>query len=274
MNFINDSFRSTLCLRYSALEIGTAMLFLATIQQGIKPTPPSSHRMQSAEVTWLELLTKDVEEEAIRGEPNISNPCLGTTCLLVFHLHVVICLEMVEFYRNNADMVWMSDTKQLSTLKKSTYDTLGVLPESDSNDLGNDAFPSGIQGSPSTSSLDNDYRVDTYEQMFEREDDSVGVHKVTVSRVHAVTKIEVFDSTAIRRTESQEDDQPTYHDAGASVHGGDETPFFPPPPPMETPNASSTPSFADLPSLRIVRERSVSISEESCPGTDYKRPRY
>ncbi|RYH13975.1 hypothetical protein EON65_34410, partial [archaeon] len=221
MNFINDSFRSTLCLRYSALEIGTAMLFLATIQQGIKPTSPSTHRMQNAEVTWLELLTKDVEEEAIRGKLiTLPHGTFATYALRLYicdiliaifacRLSVVICMEMVDFYRNNADMVWMSDTKQLSTLKKSTYDTLGV-PESDSNDQESADFPNGIQGSPSTSSLDNDYHVDTYEQMLERDDESVGVHKVTVSRVHAVTKIEVFDSTTIRHTESQEDDAPPY----------------------------------------------------------------
>lgn len=44
-----------------------SLLFLATVQVGVKPVAPQSGRAPAGEVSWLELLSKEVDEETIRS---------------------------------------------------------------------------------------------------------------------------------------------------------------------------------------------------------------
>ncbi len=77
----HHSYRSSLCLQFTAMEIGMSLLFLATLQVGIKPTAPSSSARMAGEVTWSQLLSKEVEEDIIRSE-YFHTPCI--LCMLMY----------------------------------------------------------------------------------------------------------------------------------------------------------------------------------------------
>mmetsp|Transcript_10620 Transcript_10620/g.10263 ORF Transcript_10620/g.10263 Transcript_10620/m.10263 type:complete len:247 (-) Transcript_10620:385-1125(-) len=53
VNFMNDSYRTTLCLQYTPSQIASSAIFLATIQLNIKPINPSKSRPQ--ELSWFEI---------------------------------------------------------------------------------------------------------------------------------------------------------------------------------------------------------------------------
>lgn len=67
-NFINDSFRSTLCLQYSHQEIAVAAVFLALLTLELTPVLPMKRGLQSDthEQTWLDLVLVSISEAALR----------------------------------------------------------------------------------------------------------------------------------------------------------------------------------------------------------------
>lgn len=251
VNFINDSYRSTLCLQFSSTEIGMSLLFLATVQVGVKPVAPQSGRAPAGEVSWLELLSKEVDEETIRN----------------------VCLQILDFYGSEA---FMMQPKDLDSLRRSTHHHLG-LPE---------PVEAGVQESKSAGGGGVD--GESYDQMLEQEAEKIP-RKVTIERFlnsssHNVSmKVDEeigqsgggeqspqsvisgsFAPSSIGRSEFT----PA---TGASSDYPDESPMhFIPPPPPDTPNSPSG-GFADLPKMKM-RERAVSISEDSCSG-DFKRQR-
>lgn len=73
MIFVLNSFRSTFCLEYRPSEIGAASLYLATVALSMTPITTSSNSRAPAiatvELSWIDLLTKDVEEYRLRCKP-------------------------------------------------------------------------------------------------------------------------------------------------------------------------------------------------------------
>lgn len=77
VNFLNDSYRGTFCLEYTPSEIGAAVLFLATITLSLRPLSPARSHV---EVSWIQLLEKDIREYRLRS----------------------ICLEIMDMYEDLA----------------------------------------------------------------------------------------------------------------------------------------------------------------------------
>lgn len=65
INFVNDSYRTTLCLQYPPHQIGLGALFLATLQLGMKPVNPNPR--STVEHTWFELLEPDIDDDVLKG---------------------------------------------------------------------------------------------------------------------------------------------------------------------------------------------------------------
>lgn len=61
MNILNDSYRTTLCLQFSSMQIAISAIFLVAIMMNVTPV-----NERSREATWLDLLESDVEEGVVR----------------------------------------------------------------------------------------------------------------------------------------------------------------------------------------------------------------
>lgn len=152
VNFINDSYRSTLCLQYSSAELGLALLFLATVQVGIKPTTP---RGAAAEATWLDLLSREVDEDIIRS----------------------ICLQLLDFYESEAFITTsLQPKKEMDGLRRQAFDQLGlplIAAESDAQQL-------RPLGSPSPSHTDAD--LEDYDRRYPAAEEAP---RVSITKMHS-----------------------------------------------------------------------------------------
>ena len=70
VNFLNDSFRTSLCLQYTPNEICMGGLFLAALHLSIEPMNPNAASITSKpeKLTWYEILAADLTEEALKGK--------------------------------------------------------------------------------------------------------------------------------------------------------------------------------------------------------------
>jgi low temperature requirement protein LtrA len=79
-NLLTDSFRCMLSLLYPPQQLAAALVFLALQIMNLKPQAPSvgvfggrpgyspAGVQEACDQTWLDLLEKDVDEKAVRGE--------------------------------------------------------------------------------------------------------------------------------------------------------------------------------------------------------------
>eukprot|EP00597_Dinobryon_sp_UTEXLB2267_P006808 CAMPEP_0170096614 /NCGR_PEP_ID=MMETSP0019_2-20121128/28703_1 /TAXON_ID=98059 /ORGANISM="Dinobryon sp., Strain UTEXLB2267" /LENGTH=454 /DNA_ID=CAMNT_0010318663 /DNA_START=199 /DNA_END=1563 /DNA_ORIENTATION=+ len=68
-NFVNDSYRTPVCLLYTPTHIALSAFFLATIQLSLKPTSSSSNRFSNTSnstQSWFELLKNDIDEDTLK----------------------------------------------------------------------------------------------------------------------------------------------------------------------------------------------------------------
>lgn len=165
----------------------------------------------------------------------------------------------------------MMQPKDLDSLRRRAHHHLG-LPE---------PVEAGVQESKSAGGVDGD----SYDQMLEQEAEKIP-RKVTIERflnpssnnVSSKVDDEIGQSgeqspqSVISGSFAPSTGRSEFTPAtGASSDYPDESPMhFIPPPPPDTPNSPSG-GFADLPRMKM-RERAVSISEDSCSG-DFKRQR-
>lgn len=234
VNFINDSYRSTLCLQHSFTAIGMSLLFLATVQVGVKPMAPSASSSSTprtpSETTWLELLSKEVEEETIRA----------------------VCLQLLAFYESEA---FMMAPKALDSLRRAAHDQFG-LPLEPSNNTPYTPV------SPSQSTDD----VQGYDDMFVKEEEESAGAARTVTRYPSTSSgVKVLSPQSTACIPPSDTPSDGY---------ADESPFhIPPPPPAESPCSTPSMGFSDLPGMRA-RERAASMSEDNgYPSSEHKRPR-
>jgi hypothetical protein len=234
VNFINDSYRSTLCLQHSFIEIGMSLLFLATVQVGVKPVSTTASSSSSttprtpSDTTWLDLLSKEVDEDIIRA----------------------VCVQQLTFYESEA---FMMAPKALESLRRAAYEQLGIpLGPSDET----------VSFSPSQST---DLDVDSYDRLFEKEESAGGaVRRVTVFST---------TSTGVKPMSPQSTACIPPNDTPSDGCYPDESPLhLPPPPPAESP--SSTPSFADLPGMRARERAASISDDPFYPSGESKRARY
>jgi hypothetical protein len=66
VNFVNDSFRTSLCLQFNPNQIALGAVFLATLYMNLAPV--NTYIRNTAEKTWFELLEPDIDEEALKSE--------------------------------------------------------------------------------------------------------------------------------------------------------------------------------------------------------------
>lgn len=66
INFVNDSYRSTLCLQYPPHLIAIAMVYLSVIVLSVKPMTRSN---AYSEITWMGLLEKEIDHITLRSKP-------------------------------------------------------------------------------------------------------------------------------------------------------------------------------------------------------------
>mmetsp|Transcript_36556 Transcript_36556/g.81199 ORF Transcript_36556/g.81199 Transcript_36556/m.81199 type:complete len:434 (-) Transcript_36556:555-1856(-) len=62
-----DSLRSTLCLLYSPHQLAFSLVFMSLILMSLEPSRAFSGRGVVAEVSWVEIFEKDVDEEVLQG---------------------------------------------------------------------------------------------------------------------------------------------------------------------------------------------------------------
>jgi cyclin T len=65
VNFVNDSFRTSLCLQFNPNQIALGAVFLATLYMNLAPV--NTYIRNTAEKTWFELLEPDIDEEALKS---------------------------------------------------------------------------------------------------------------------------------------------------------------------------------------------------------------
>jgi len=66
INFINDSYRATFCLEHPAHTLALAIFYLATKYLSLVPATRSG-----PELSWLELLEKDIDIATLRGKQHV-----------------------------------------------------------------------------------------------------------------------------------------------------------------------------------------------------------
>jgi hypothetical protein len=65
VNFVNDSYRTNLCLQYRADLIAHAAIFLATLHLDVKPEIKQSSRTH-VQPSWIDLLETPADEDMLR----------------------------------------------------------------------------------------------------------------------------------------------------------------------------------------------------------------
>jgi hypothetical protein len=65
INFVNDSYRSTLCLQFPPNQIAVGITYLTLIVLSVKPT---SRSITSPELTWISILGKEIDHITLRSE--------------------------------------------------------------------------------------------------------------------------------------------------------------------------------------------------------------
>jgi hypothetical protein len=63
INFVNDNYRSTLCLQYTPNQIAIGMIYLTFVVLTIKPATRSP-----TEITWIGLLEKEIDHITLRSK--------------------------------------------------------------------------------------------------------------------------------------------------------------------------------------------------------------
>lgn len=272
INFVNDSYRSTLCLQYQSNHIAIAMLYLSMIVLQIKPINRSNAHV---ETTWISLLEKEVDHITLRN----------------------ICFDVLDLYELATDKA--TKIKNKNFIKDQIRGELGDFQEE--LKVAQDAL---VSSSLSPSHLTDQEMNDDHK--YEEENDEFNLSKqpkVTVTHVRKgaiAASIESSlnpDSTpflpppppSLSPTNGSE----SVYSTASAAHGGynneyeftqEETPFLQSADtPMEGGNSvyhsflevednpSDTPSFQDLQRLPA-RERATSISEGSYLESN-KRPR-
>lgn len=67
--FINDSFRTTLCLTYPLSYIAYAAYFITAQLLELKPhNHYSRHDPYSQELTWVQVMEKDIDEATLKSK--------------------------------------------------------------------------------------------------------------------------------------------------------------------------------------------------------------
>lgn len=61
------SYRTTLCLQYSASHIALGAIFLAAVHLDIKPLNSNKSR-NAVELSWFKLLESDIDEDSLKSE--------------------------------------------------------------------------------------------------------------------------------------------------------------------------------------------------------------
>jgi len=252
VNFMNDSFRSTFCLEYRPAEIGAASLYLATVALSLTPIMPgnTSNRglsIATPELSWIDLLVKDVEEYRLR-------------CL---------CLEIMEMYENLAFIVNERDDNvsigQRERVTRKLIDEFGgKIPHHITINGGGDRMNVDEDLSPTV----------TAEQYGEAASDN---HRHTEQQGHhprkMVTKYPPSGSLSVTNPsiEKTGSESVAMSVAGSEEAFADETPIFGHQAAQED-TPSNTPRFSDL--ARCLtgprKERSNSMGDSS---VDYKRVR-
>lgn len=68
INFINDSYRTTLCLKYSSAQIAMGAFYLTTLKMNISPNNNVVKSKDTMETeTWFDVLVQDIDEKDLKN---------------------------------------------------------------------------------------------------------------------------------------------------------------------------------------------------------------
>jgi hypothetical protein len=88
INFVNDSYRSTLCLQYTPNQIAIGMIYLTFVVLTIKPATRSP-----TEITWIGLLEKEIDHITLRSKFFVSCPTSLSRFLFIFFPFQIFALK-------------------------------------------------------------------------------------------------------------------------------------------------------------------------------------
>lgn len=67
INFVNDSYRADVCLKFTPQQIALGAIFLATLHLDLKPSAkPTNQRSAAPELTWFKLIEAEINELVLR----------------------------------------------------------------------------------------------------------------------------------------------------------------------------------------------------------------
>lgn len=270
VNFVNDSYRSTLCLQYQPQQIAIAMLYLTMVVLAIKPVTRSN---VYSDISWINLVEKEIDQITLRN----------------------ICFEILDLYELTADKALKIKDKNF--IKDQIRSDLSQVDEQQL------ASSSQLSDAMTSTALSPTHFSDqeAEDQKYEEETDEFHIRrqtKVTVTHVRQNSESSMMNyplgqvppsespangSESVYSTMSssqaggyqnqyeyihEEAETPMITTADTPVEGGNSIyhAFL-----QEDNNPSDTPSFQDLPRL-AARERSQSISDASYQES-HKRPR-
>jgi hypothetical protein len=275
INFVNDSYRSTLCLQYTPNQIAIGMIYLTFVVLTIKPATRSP-----TEITWIGLLEKEIDHITLRSKFFCFFPNFNIHFLMSFSSFLDICFEILDMY-------------ELITDKSLKIKDKNFTKDQIKNELGGDheeiatfhpANPDLIESlSPSRLTDQETYEEEHDSFGFDDSQSTTTVPKVTVTHIHNQLQRSSSQSketpvvgslpTAADTPNGSESVQSSMSVAHSVVYhyGQEETPLYPAP---DTPlnnynynnNSQSdvdpdqTPTFQSLQRLPV-RERSLSISD-------------
>jgi len=271
INFVNDSYRSTLCLQYTPNQIAIGMIYLTFVVLTIKPATRSP-----TEISWISLLEKEIDHITLRN----------------------ICFEILDMYELITDKSLRIKDKNFmkdqikSELGGDHEEIASFQQQSGSNDnLAVDSLsPSRLTDQETYEEENDTFSYDDYNRM------NHSTPKITVSH-HHLSQRSISQSKETppvgfcpgsaaaadtpNGSESVQSSMSVPHNVVYHYGGQEETPHLPPPPdtPVGNYNNNSqssdvdpdqTPTFQSLQRLPV-RERSHSISDNSSYHESNKR---
>jgi hypothetical protein len=91
INFVNDSYRSTLCLQYTPQQIAIGMIYLTFVVLSVKPVSRSPY----VELSWISLFEKEIDHITLRSKSR----------RILFLFHSIITCVICRYLLRNAGYV-------------------------------------------------------------------------------------------------------------------------------------------------------------------------
>ena len=213
VNFLNDSYRSTLCLIYEPKIIAASALYLATLQMGIQPVQASVASRASPNRRWIDIIT---------SETQIPEETLRIVCELILDGY-----SDVPVTTHGGDVYANSDATSGATSSA----TIPVVSSFEMRHrLHDNSSPSHV-GHPMHTGDANAKAVQSY-------DEAWGNNNTTqIAAIRTVAMAAPHESKLTSRVQSDIDESPGLPPPPPPQEGGvEDSPMPPPPPPGATPS--------------------------------------